>query len=345
MSTVAVPVGARTAARVVVTRSRRPATWAGATGTAALAVLALLPLFASQGFMSDLVNLFILVTLATMWNALAGYVGLVSVGQQLYIGVGAYMVLYLAQHGWEPFATVPVALLGAAVLAVPASFLVFRLSGAYFAIATWVLAQVAALFVARFASLGGGTGTAVPGLDGFGATNLLHDYYWLSLGVTALSVLGVYLLLRSRLGLVLTAVRDNEIGARSVGSRVMLAKRAVYILAAAGCAGAGTALAISQLEVEPSNVFNVQWTAYMIFAVLIGGIGTIEGPVIGAIAFFVLQQTLANYDVWYLIILGAVAMGMAIWARQGLWGLFTSKVPVHFFPVGYYVHGYKDYKS
>jgi len=303
-----------------------------------LAVLAVLPYIASQGFISDLVNLLILICMATMWNALAGYVGLVSVGQQLYIGVGAYGVLYLSQHGWEPFGTVPVAIVGAAVLALPCSFLVFRLSGAYFAIATWVLAQVAALFVARFASLGGGTGTAVPGLDGFGAGNLLRDYYWLGLGITALSVLGVYLLLRSRLGLVLTAVRDNEVGARSLGSRVMLAKRAVYLLAAAGCAGAGTVLAISQLEVEPGNVFNVQWTAYMIFAVLIGGFGTVEGPIIGSVVFFVLQQALANYDVWYLIILGCVAMGMAIWARQGLWGLFSSKVPVHFFPVGYYVH-------
>ncbi len=151
-------------------------------------------------------------------------------------------------------------------------------------------------------------------------------------------MISVYLLLRSRLGLVLTAVRDNEIGARSVGSRVMAAKRVVYVLAAAGCAGAGAIIAISQLDVEPGNVFNVQWTAYMIFAVLIGGLGTIEGPVIGSVVFFVLQQTLANYDVWYLIILGTVAMAMAIWARRGLWGLFTAKVPVHLFPVGYYVH-------
>jgi branched-chain amino acid transport system permease protein len=153
-----------------------------------------------------------------------------------------------------------------------------------------------------------------------------------------LAVISVYLLLRSRLGLVLTAVRDNEIGARSVGSRVMAAKRVVYVLAAAGCAGAGAIIAISQLDVEPGNVFNVQWTAYMIFAVLIGGLGSIEGPVIGSVVFFVLQQTLANYDVWYLIILGSVAMAMAIWARRGLWGLFTAKVPVHLFPVGYYVH-------
>ena len=97
-------------------------------------------------------------------------------------------------------------------------------------------------------------------------------------------------------------------------------------------------IAISQLDVEPGNVFNVQWTAYMIFAVLIGRLGTIEGPVIGAVVFVVLQQSLAEYDVWYLIILGCVAMAMAIWARRGLWGLFTAKVPVHFFPVGYYVH-------
>ncbi|HUB70297.1 MAG TPA: branched-chain amino acid ABC transporter permease [Acidimicrobiales bacterium] len=322
----------------VVTRSRRSGTWAGLAGASGLAVLALLPAFASQGFISDLVNLYILVCVSTMWNALAGYVGLVSVGQQLYIGAGAYTVLVLAQHGWEPFATVPVAVVAAAVLAVPASWLVFRLSGAYFAIATWVLAEIAILFVARFGSLGGTTGTAVPGLDGFGAANLLRDYYWLGLGITALSVLGVYALLRSRLGLVLTAVRDNEVGARSVGSRVMTAKRAVYVLAAAGCAGAGTVLAISQLEVEPGNVFNVQWTAYMIFAVLIGGLGTIEGPIAGSIVFFVMQQTLANYNAWYLIILGSVAMAMAIWARQGLWGIITSRAPVQLFPVGYYVH-------
>jgi len=323
---------------MVVTRSRRPATWAGSAGTVGLVFLALLPFLASPGFISDLVNLFILVALATMWNALAGYVGLVSVGQQLYIGVGAYVVLVLAQHGMETFATVPLALVGAGLVAVPASWLVFRLSGAYFAIATWVLAQVAMLFVERFGSLGGGTGAPVPGLDGFGPTTLLRYTYWLALGVTALSVLSVYVLLRSRLGLVLTAVRDNEVGARSIGARVMAAKRVVYVLAALGCAGAGAVIAISQLDDEPGNVFNVQWTAYMIFAVLIGGLGTIEGPVIGAVLFFVLQQNLANYNAWYLIILGSVAMVMAIWARRGIWGLFTAKVPVHLFPVGYYVH-------
>jgi branched-chain amino acid transport system permease protein len=327
---------------LVVTRSRRPATIEGTAGTAGVIVLVLMPYLVDPGFANTLVNLFILVAVATMWNALAGYAGLVSVGQQMYIGVGAYTILVAAQHGVDPFVAVPLAIVVSAVLAVPSSWLVFRLSGAYFAIATWVLAEVAVLFVERFGSLGGGTGAPVPGLDGFGPTLLLNYTYWTALGVALVSVISVYLLLRSRLGLVLTAVRDNEAGARSVGSRVGSAKRAVYVLAAAGCGAAGAVIAISQLDVEPGNVFNVQWTAYMIFAVLIGGLGTIEGPVIGSVVFIVLQQSLSQYNAWYLIILGGIAMVMAIWARRGLWGLVSARVPVHFFPVGYYVHMDED---
>jgi branched-chain amino acid transport system permease protein len=322
----------------LVTRSRRPAVLEGSVGTAGIVVLVLVPYFLSAGFATNLVNLFILVTVATMWNALAGYAGLVSVGQQAFIGVGAYTILVAAQHGIDPFVAVPLAVAVSAILAVPSSWLVFRLSGAYFAIATWALAQVAVLFVERFGSLGGGTGAPVPGLDNFGPSNLLNYTYWLALGVALLAIISVYLLLRSRLGLVLTAVRDNEAGARSVGSRVGATKRTVYVLAAAGCGAAGAVIAISQLDVEPGNVFNVQWTAYMIFAVLIGGLGTIEGPVVGSVVFIVLQQSLAQYNAWYLIILGGIAMAMAIWARKGLWGMLSARAPVNFFPVGYYVH-------
>ncbi|MGH9291856.1 MAG: branched-chain amino acid ABC transporter permease [Acidimicrobiales bacterium] len=329
---------------VVVTRSRTRIASGGALAAAAagLAVLALVPKFASQGFSTDLVNLFILVCVAATWNALAGYAGLVSIGQQLYIGAGAYAVLVAAQHGIDPFVAVPIALAFAAVVALPASWLFFRLSGGYFAIATWVLAEVATLFVERFGSLGGATGVPVPGLGGFGPTELLNYTYWTALALTALTLASVYLLLRGRLGLALTAVRDNEVGARSLGARVTSAKRAVYVLAAAGGAAAGAVIAISQLDVGPGNVFNVQWTAYMIFAVLIGGLGTMEGPVIGAIVFFVLQQELAQYNAWYLIILGGLAMAMAIWARRGLWGTLVSRVPLQLFPVGYHVRQPKD---
>ncbi len=322
----------------VVSRSRRPASWAGVLGIVLVVLLAVMPYVVYQSLTSTLVNFFILVTIATMWNALAGYAGLVSVGQQAYIGVGAYAVLIAAQHGIEPFVAIFIAVGVSVVLAYPVSFLVLRLAGAYFAVATWVLAVVAYLLVLRYPSLGGGTGAPLPGLGNIGATLLGAYTYWAALAVAVLAIVAVYLLLRSRLGLVLTAVRDNEVGARSIGSRVTGAKRIVYMLAAGGCAGAGAMIAISQLNVQPGNVFNVQWTAYMIFAVLIGGLGTIEGPIVGSIVFIVLQQTLAQYNAWYLIILGAVAMAIAIWARRGLWGTLVSKVPIHLFPVGYYVH-------
>ena len=168
---------------------------------------------------------------------------------------------------------------------------------------------------------------------------VLHADSLLGTGALALTVLtvgGVYLLLRGRLGLALTAVRDNEIGARSAGVRVARAQRIVYLLAALGCGGAGALLIISQLNVEPLSAFTVQWSAEMIFVTIIGGIGTIEGPIVGTIVFFVLQQTLSQYGAWYLIILGSLAVVIAIWVPRGLWGLVADRLNIRLFPVGYW---------
>ena len=147
----------------------------------------------------------------------------------------------------------------------------------------------------------------------------------------------MYLLLRGRLGLVLTAIRDDEVAARSSGARVGLARMLVFVVAAIGCGAAGALLAISQLIVQPSAVFSVQWTAVMAFAVIIGGLGTIEGPILGTIVYIVLQQTLASYNAWYLIILGLVAMFVALFARRGLWGLVDDHLHIRLFPVGYWL--------
>jgi branched-chain amino acid transport system permease protein len=144
-------------------------------------------------------------------------------------------------------------------------------------------------------------------------------------------------LLRSRLGLVLTAVRDNEVGARSLGARVLRAKRLVYLAAAAGCGAGGALLAVSQLNVQPASVFSVEWSAQMIFVTVIGGIGSIEGPIIGAVLFFALQQTLAQYGAWYLMILGGVAILVAIWLPRGIWGFISAHTKIRPFPVGYWL--------
>jgi branched-chain amino acid transport system permease protein len=309
--TVAEPVAAPAGRRAVrVTRSRRRTAWLALVGVVALAVLGYLPYIVYSGTTNLLVNVFILMTMAIMWNLLAGYAGLVSVGQQAFVGLGAYFVLILAQHGTNPFAALPAAAIGCGVIGLPVWWIVSRLRSGYFAIATWVVASVCELLIVRFPSLGGGTGAPLPGLGSLSPTLLTADTYWISLAVVVIVLAGAYLLLRSRLGLVLTAIRDDEIGARSSGVRVWRARQLVFVVAAVGCGAAGGLFIISLLSVQPTSAFAVQWSAEMIFVTIIGGIGTIEGPILGTIIFFVLQQTLSPYGAWYLIVLGLVAMAV-----------------------------------
>jgi branched-chain amino acid transport system permease protein len=272
-----------------------------------------------------------------MWNLLAGYAGLVSVGQQAFVGLGAYFVLILNIHNLSMFTALPIAAIGCGVAALPMWWLVARLRSGYFAIATWVLATTVLLIIEKFPSIGGGTGLSLPHTPSLSSAVLEAYTYWIGLAVTVLALLGVYLLLRSRLGLVLTAVRDDEVAARSSGARVGVARMLVFVVAGIGCGAAGALLAVSQLIVQPSAVFSVQWTAEMAFVVIIGGLGTIEGPILGTIVYMVLQQTLQSYNVWYLIILGLVAMVIAIFARRGLWGLIDEHLHVRLFPVGYWL--------
>jgi branched-chain amino acid transport system permease protein len=320
-----------------VTRSRRNVAWTGAGALIVVVVLARLPYIVYSGTTTIMVQAFIVLTLASMWNLLAGYAGLVSVGQQAFVGLGAYFVLILAIHGTSPFAALPVAAIGCGVAALPMWWLVSRLRTGYFAIATWVLAATVMLIIERFSSIGGGTGMPLPGFAGLSPSLLTADTYWAGLTVTVLALVAIYLLLRGRLGLALTAIRDDEVAARSSGVRVGLARLTVFVVAGAGCGAAGAVLAISQLQVQPSAVFSVQWTAEMAFATIIGGLGTIEGPIIGTAVYMVLQQTLASYNAWYLIILGLVAMAVALFARRGLWGLVDEHLHIRLFPVGYWL--------
>jgi ABC-type branched-subunit amino acid transport system permease subunit len=328
---------ARPAAGFRVTRSQRNVAWTGVAALIVVIVLAIFPYILYSGTTSVLVQAFIVLTMASMWNLLAGYAGLVSVGQQAFVGLGAYFVLILAINGISPFAALPVAAIGAGVVALPLWWLVSRLRSGYFAIATWVLAATIMLIIERFASIGGGTGMPLPGFAGFDPTLLTAYTYWAGLAVTVVTLLVIYLLLRGRLGLVLTAIRDDEVAARSSGVRVGLARMLVFLVAGAGCGAAGGVLAISQLQVQPSAVFSVQWTAEMAFVTIIGGLGTIEGPIIGTAVYMVLQQTLASYNAWYLIILGLVAIAIALFARRGLWGLVDSHLNVRLFPVGFWL--------
>jgi branched-chain amino acid transport system permease protein len=311
----------------------------GAVGAVAVVVLALMPLAVSAADTTLLVNFFVLLTMAVMWNLLAGYAGMVSIGQQAFVGLGAYGVLVLAINGVNPVGAIPVAAIVCGLIALPVSLLLFRLSGGYFAIATWVVADTAQLVISSVTSLGGGTGHPVPGLSQMSPHTFAETTYWAALVVAVVSLALAYGLLRSPLGLLMAAVRDDEVSARSAGARVMATRRTVYVVAALGCGAAGAILAVSQLQVQPGSVFSIQWAAEMIFVSMIGGMGTLEGPIVGTVIFFVLQQNLSQDGAWYLIIFGAVAVVVAIWTPRGLWGAVRQRTGVELFPVGYRVSG------
>jgi branched-chain amino acid transport system permease protein len=323
-----------TAGRVRVERSTAASRWGVTVGLIGVVVLALAPALFVNSVLRTLVQFFYLLALAQMWNLLAGYAGLVSVGQQAYIGIGAYALLYFADRlGVDLFLAVFLAGLVAAVLAIPTAALVFRLRGGYFAIGTWVVAEVYRLLVANTQSLGGGSGVTITAAIGIDRTVREYVTYWMALGLAIASILVVYFLLRTRLGLALRAVRDRESAAPTLGIHVLRAKVQVYVLASSICGLTGAVIYLSLLRLQPDATFSVNWTVFMIFAVVIGGIGTISGPIVGTIVYFLLQQYLADLGPTYLIILGAVAILVMLRAPKGLWGLVMDRWNVEFFPI------------
>jgi branched-chain amino acid transport system permease protein len=309
----------------------------GFTSGFGLLVVAMIfvPVALGANTVQDMTTLLTYVLMAVMWNALAGYGGLVSIGQQAYIGLGAYATVWLAQHSVNGYLAMLLATAFCAVVAVPLSFLMLRFRGAQFAIGTWVVAEALAIWVSLDNALGAGTGTSLAQLDSYAPTSREHYTYWLTLAFTAFFTGALFLLLRSRLGSSLQAIRDDEDAAASVGVRVVAGKRILFLLAAAGAGAAGAMTLANTLFIEPTAIFSVNYTAFMIFMVLVGGLGTFEGPIIGAIVFYAMQNWLGNDGVWYLVVLGGAAMAFALFLPRGVWGTLEERTGLRFMPVGY----------
>ena len=318
-----------------VERSTRASQVGALLGLALLIAAISAPWWAERSSQRLLTEFLYTLALAQMWNLLAGYGGLLSVGQQGFVGIGGYCLVVLGlQAGLNPFLIVPLAGLVTALVAVPTATLLFRLRGAYFAVSTWVVAEVFRLMVANTASVGGGSGTSITQtVRGIPAWWRESTTLWIALALGAGATLAVYFLLRSRHGLALTAVRDSEPAAESLGISVERIKWYVYIAAAAGCGMDGTLIFITKLRIAPEAAFSLDWTATMFFAVIIGGIGTIEGPIVGTLIFFLLRELLADHGSWYMIVLGTVAVVFMLWIPRGVWGLVSSRFDLHFFPV------------
>lgn len=308
-----------------------------------LIVLSAAPWWAGRADLRLLGEIYLYLSLAVLWNLMAGYAGLVSVGQQAFVGFGGYMLFALTMFGGlHPIPAILVGGVLAAILSIPVAALIFRLKGAYFAIGTWVVAEVFRLSFAQVSALGGGSGSSLP----VGVVKSLASSrsgreamsYWLALGAAVTVILSVYFLLRSRRGLALTAIRDSEIAAAGLGINIWRTKLEVYVITSAFTAIIGGLIFLQKLRISPDAAFSVNdWTAFVIFIVVIGGIGTLEGPIIGTILFFILRETLADLGTTYLIVLGVVAIVIMLKAPKGVWGLVRARFDLELFPLSYRV--------
>ena len=320
-----------------VVRSSRGSSAALVIGLALVVIAAALPFWAPEGsgssWMREFVEIACYFIFAMMWNLLAGYGGMVSIGQQAFFGFGGYVMLMLGNFiGVNPFVAVPLAAGAAALIAVPVSFVAFRLQGGYFAIGTWVIAEVFRLSFANISAVGGGSGTSLTALRGIEKATREHLTYWLALACVVASIALVYLFLRSKRGLALLAIRDNEVAAESQGIPVARMKLAVYVVAAFGAGLAGALYFVGNLRISPDAAFSVNWTAFAIFMVVIGGIGRIEGPLVGALIFWALNKFLSDYGTWYLLGLGLLAILVTLFFKQGLWGYAQQRWGWSLFP-------------
>jgi branched-chain amino acid transport system permease protein len=322
---------------------------AAVAGIVLVVALAALPAIASRNLIQDLIFVLTMLTLAQLWNVLAGWGGLVSVGQQAFVGLGAYALFAgIVMAGLDPAAAIPLAGLFAALIAAMLGPLLFRLEGPYFAIGSWVAAEALRLICAQFKSLGGGTGMSItPGelsqMFGLNAVQALLGLrraaardvlvYWLALLLAVLVTLGIYAFMRSRHGLALAASRDNSAAARSVGVHTARIRHVLWVAVAFATGMVGALVYLQKARISPDAAFSVtDWTAYVIFIVVIGGVRTVEGPMVGVLLLWGLVTYLAQYGSLYLVVLGTLAILIMLFMPKGVWGAAARRWQLQLFP-------------
>jgi branched-chain amino acid transport system permease protein len=300
---------------------------------AILVVLAVVPFFLGKGNVEVGSEIFILLAIAQMWNLLGGYGGLMSLGQQAFIGLGAYFLFFVSNSlNVSPYWIIPLVPVFCAAAAALTALLLFRLRDAYFVIGSWVFSEILAILVAKATWLGGTSGLS---LLTTGLINLAwfeRVDYWLSMAVALIAVGGSYVFLKSRFGLGLMGVRDNELAATSAGVDVWSSRFLVFVLSGAGCGLAGAISYLSTFYVSTNSAFDIGWVGAMVFIVVVGGMGTLEGPILGTVIYFVLREgftlLLPEAGSWYLVTVGVIAAATMVVAPKGLWPLIAARTGI-----------------
>ena len=293
----------------------------------ALYVLGITGIF-SNNIMRYILNILLYVTLGEMWNLLSGFTGMTSLGQQLFIGLAGYSVAVMTTS--FKMSIIVGILVGAGIAVVMAlllSLILFRMRGMYFAIATWVVAEAVSVWFKSWNFVGGGGGTKITAKP-YPKTIVI---YLMAVTLFVIAMIVVYLLLRTKTGLGLTAMRDDADAASAVGVNIFKSKLLVYVIAALFSALAGAVFFINKGTIYPDGGFDIGWTVAMVFIVIVGGIGTVSGPIVGAIIYVVLDEFLAKFPGWSNIILGAIAILVILFLPNGIMGTLQRKLHFEIF--------------
>ena len=282
-----------------------------------------------------MMEILLVFAMAQGWNLLCGYTGLFSFGHQAFVGLGAY-TLYVAVNnfGVAPFAVLPLSGVSCLAVALVMAWLLRGARDAYFSVGIWVLADSLRLLFGQWDFVGGSRGLVMDA-SSIDADSFNNELYWIAFALAAVTLTIMYALLRSRVGLALMAARDNEQGAASVGIPVERNRLMAFLISAVLCGVGGAVYYLSILYVDPAGAFDLDWQIKLLFIVIVGGVGTVEGPILGTILYFGLRESMRDSGDLYLIVQGALTGVIMIFAPEGLWGLAQTRLKWTLFPVGW----------
>jgi len=290
--------------------------------------LTTLPLWGSTFLLSLLIVVFMNVTFAESWNIIGGFTGLISFGHMVFFGVGAYTgAMLLRDFGLSPFITAPLGGLAALLLAVTTGLPCVRVRGFYFAIVTSSLNEVVRLVVTILPWTGGATGIVLPALP-FDPKTTTSIFCLAMFIVMITTIFATYKLSRSKLGVGLMAVREDMEAARAVGVPVSRLKLLSIAIGSFFPGVAGSLYSYYMTYIDPTTVFNLLLSFQAIMMVLLGGSGTILGPVLGACLFTITSELFRYtivFEALHAIIFGLLLVFIVLFIPQGIVGWCKRK--------------------
>ena len=306
--------------------------------------LGLAPLASAAGldyFVGIATRILIFGLAALSLNLILGFGGMVSFGHAAFFGTGAYVVGILSHHATlgEPLITWPVtiggtesaliawplAMLVSALLALVIGLLSLRTSGLYFIMITLAFAQMLYFFAVSLEAYGGDDGLSLWSRSSLGPLDLSDDtqFYYLVLALVLLFLYLKHRLVNARFGVALQGMRDNERRMAAIGFPILRYKLAAFVIAGA-VAGLAGALIANQTEFVSPAFLDWPRSGEFLVIVILGGMGTLHGPLIGALAFLLLEEFLSDWTEHWMIVLGPLLVLVVLFARQGLWGLMAG---------------------